>query len=70
MNNKPLITFGITSYNAEASIKKTISSLILTPHDKIKSISSNKLIKICKNKFVLFDIKNYLNLTIKEYIKL
>ena len=70
MNNKPLITFGITSYNAEASIKKTISSLILTPHDKIKSISSNKLIKICKKKFVLFDIKNYLNLKIKEYIKL
>ena len=44
--------------------------LILTPHDKIKSISSNKLIKICKKKFVLFDIKNYLNLKIKEYIKL
>ena len=44
--------------------------LILTPHDKIKSISSKKLIKICKKKFVLFDIKNYLNLKIKEYIKL
>jgi len=44
--------------------------LILTPHDKIKSISSRRLIKMCKKKFILFDIKNYLNLEIKEYIKL
>lgn len=44
--------------------------LVLTPHDKIKSISSSRLIKMCKTNFVLFDIKNYLNLKIKEYIKL
>ena len=63
--------------NKTISMKKILPNnriydaiLILTPHDKIKSISSNKLIKICKKKFVLFDIKNYLNLKIKEYIKL
>jgi len=63
--------------NKSISIKKILPKdriydgiLILTPHDKIKSISSKKLIKICKKKFVLFDIKNYLNLKIKEYIKL
>ena len=63
--------------NKNIYLKKTLPKkrtydaiLILTPHDKIKSISSNKLIKICKKKFVLFDIKNYLNLKIKEYIKL
>ena len=63
--------------NKTISVKKILPNnriydaiLILTPHDKIKSISSNKLIKICKKKFVLFDIKNYLNLKIKEYIKL
>ena len=44
--------------------------LILTPHDKIKSISYKNILKICKKRFVLFDIKNYLNLKIKEYIKL
>ena len=63
--------------NKNIYLKKTLPKkrtydaiLILTPHDKIKSISSKKLIKICKKKFVLFDIKNYLNLKIKEYIKL
>ena len=44
--------------------------LILTPHDKIKSISSKNILKMCKKNFILFDIKNYLNLKIKEYIKL
>jgi len=63
--------------NKNIYLKKTLPKkrtydaiLILTPHDKIKSISSKKLIKTCKKKFVLFDIKNYLNLKIKEYIKL
>ena len=63
--------------NKTISMKKILPNnriydgiLILTPHDKIKSISAKKLIKICKKKFVLFDIKNYLNLKIKEYIKL
>jgi len=58
-------------------LKKTIPKkrtydaiLILTPHDKIKSISSKRILKMCKKNFVLFDIKNYLNLKIKEYIKL
>ena len=44
--------------------------LILTPHDKIKSIPVKKILTMCKKNFVLFDIKNYLNLKIKEYIKL
>jgi len=63
--------------NKTISIKKILPKkryydaiLILTPHNKIKSISSKNILKICKKKFVLFDIKNYLNLKIKEYIKL
>tara|TARA_B100001057_G_scaffold54426_1_gene48313 strand:- start:3580 stop:4860 length:1281 start_codon:yes stop_codon:yes gene_type:complete len=44
--------------------------LILTPHDKIKKISSQKILRMCKKKFIIFDIKSYLNLQIKEYIKL
>ena len=44
--------------------------LILTPHDKIKSISSKRILQVCKKKFVIFDLKNYLNLKIKEYEKL
>ena len=44
--------------------------LILTPHDKIKAISSRNILKMCKKKFILFDIKGYLNLQIREYIKL
>ena len=63
--------------NKTISIKKMLPKkrsydaiLILTPHDKIKSISIKNILKICKKKFILFDIKNYLNLQIKEYIKL
>tara|TARA_B100001123_G_scaffold121531_2_gene141465 strand:+ start:1561 stop:2841 length:1281 start_codon:yes stop_codon:yes gene_type:complete len=63
--------------NKTIYLKKTLPKnrtydgiLILTPHDKIKSISSKKLLKICKKNFVLFDIKNYLDLKIKEYFKL
>ena len=44
--------------------------LILTPHDKIKSISVRNILKMCKKKFILFDMKGYLDLQIKEYIKL
>ena len=40
--------------------------LILTPHDKIKLISSKNILKMCKKNFILFDIKNYLNLKIKD----
>ena len=63
--------------NKNIYLKKTLPKkrtydaiLILTPHDKIKSISSKNILKMCKKNFVLFDIKNYLNLKIKEHIKL
>ena len=44
--------------------------LILTPHDKIKLISSKNILRMCKKNYVIFDIKNYLDLNKKEYIKL
>ena len=43
--------------------------LILTPHDKIKLISARNILRMCKKKFILFDMKGYLNLQIKEYVK-
>jgi len=59
-------------YLKEKLPKKKIydAILILTPHDKIKSISVRNILKMCKKKFILFDMKGYLNLQIKEYIKL
>lgn len=50
--------------------KKYDVILILSPHEEIKKLSKKKIIKMCKKNFIIFDLKGYLNLRIKEYLKL